>query len=130
MYPVLSEVEGKSVAIAWSKILPVVVSIGIIILVAVLREYSRSLAAIAATMPINLPLALWIIYSAVGGDREVMATFTQALFVNIWPTILFILVTWITARAGWSLIPMLIAGYVAWGVGLGIIYVLRIFFGG
>ena len=117
-------------AIAWSKILPVIVSIGIIILVAVLREYSRPLAAIAATMPINLPLALWIIYSAEGGDREVMATFTQALFVNIWPTILFIIVTWIAARAGWSLIPMLIVGYVAWGIGLGMIYLLRTFFGG
>jgi len=28
-------------------------------------------------------------------------------------------------RAGWSLIPVIAVGYVAWGVGLGVIFVVR-----
>ena len=47
---------------ALRQILPVIVSILIIIAVAILRNYSKTLAAIFATMPINIPLSLWIIY--------------------------------------------------------------------
>ena len=103
---------------AWQKILPVIVSIIIIITIAVLREYSKTLAAIASTMPINIPLGMWIV--ATGGDNSkvVMQRFTEALFINIWPTILFLAVVWLAARAGWDLVPMIAAGYVAWAIGL------------
>ena len=60
-------------SIDWQRVLPVAVSIGIIIAVAVLRQYSKTFAAIAATMPINVPLALWIIYSGggtAGSERD------------------------------------------------------------
>jgi hypothetical protein len=40
------------------KTLPVLTSIAVILLVAVLRERSRTVAALLATMPINIPLAL------------------------------------------------------------------------
>jgi hypothetical protein len=109
--------------IAWGRVLPVLVSIAIIIAVAILREYSRTLAAVAATMPINIPLALWIISD--GSTREQMDDFTRALVINIWPTILFLLVVWLAARAGWRLLPMLAAGYAAWGVGLLVLSALR-----
>ena len=46
------------------KLLPVATSIGIIVLVAILRERSRTLAAIFATMPINMPLAIWAVLIA------------------------------------------------------------------
>jgi hypothetical protein len=49
------------------RILPVLVSILIIISVAVLRQYSKTFAAIAATMPINIPLGLWIVYAGEQG---------------------------------------------------------------
>lgn len=102
--------------IAWGRVLPVLVSIAIIIAVAILREHSRALAAIAATMPINIPLALWIVSD--GSTPEQMEQFTRALFINIVPTLLFLLVVWLAARAGWRLLPMLGAGYAAWGVTL------------
>jgi hypothetical protein len=107
--------------IAWQKILPVIVSIIIIITIAFLREYSKTLAAVASTMPINIPLGMWIV--ATGGDnsKAVMQQFTQALFINIWPTILFLGVVWVAARAGWGLVPMIAVGYVAWGIGLGLL---------
>jgi hypothetical protein len=108
--------------IAWQKILPVIVSIIIIITIAFLREYSKTLAAIASTMPINIPLGMWIVATGSdGGNKAVMQQFTQALFINIWPTILFLAVVWLAARAGWALVPMIAAGYVAWGIGLGLL---------
>jgi len=111
--------------IAWDKILPVIVSIIIIIAIAVLREHSRTLAAIAATMPINIPLGMWIVYAGDGGGAAAMQQFTEAVFINIWSTIGFLLVVWLAARAGWSLLPMIAAGYVAWGIGLGAIVLAR-----
>lgn len=111
--------------IAWGRVLPVLVSIAIIILVAVLREYSKTIAAVAATMPINVPLALWIVAAGDGQNPAVLAEFTQAIFINIWPTVVFIIIVWLAARAGWSLMPMLLAGYAGWGVSLGAIFFIR-----
>ncbi len=111
--------------IVWGRVLPVIVSIGIIILIAVLREYSKPLAAIAVTMPINIPLGLWIVYASPDTDTAVMAQFTRSLFINIWPTIIFLAVAWLAARAGWRLLPMILAGYAGWGIGLGVLLLVR-----
>jgi hypothetical protein len=108
--------------IIWPRVLPVIVSILIIITVAVVREYSRPLAAVLATMPINIPLALWLVYSGPGGDME---PFTRALLINILPTLVFLLIVWLAARAGWGLLPMLATAYAGWGVGLGLVLILR-----
>ncbi len=104
----------------WRNVGPVVVSILIIIAVAILRAHSRTAAAVLATMPINVPLALWVVYAGAGGDRTVMAQFTQSMLIAIGPTVLFILVVWLAARAGWRLVPMLAVGYCAWSAGLGL----------
>lgn len=109
--------------IAWQRVLPVIVSIVIIIAVAILREYSRTIAAIAATMPINIPLAFWIV--SAGSTRQEMQEFTHSVFLNIWPTIVFIIVAWLAARAGWGVAAMVVAGYVAWGVSLGVLLLAR-----
>jgi hypothetical protein len=110
--------------IAWERVLPVVVSIGVIILVAILREHSRTFAAIAATMPINVPLALWIVFSA-DNDATSRTAFAEGLLIGIFPTVLFLIVSWLVVRAGWPLIPTLVAGYVAWGLGLGALLLIR-----
>lgn len=102
--------------IDWSKVAPVIVSIIIIIAVAILRQYSKTFAAIAATMPINIPLALWIINS--GEDAAGMTSISKDMAFNMLPTVLFIVVAWLAFRAGWTLIPTLLIGYAAWGVGM------------
>ncbi len=103
--------------IEWSRVIPVVVSIAIIILVAILRQYSRTFAAIAATMPINIPLGMWIIYA--GDDKQTaLADFSEAVMINIIPTLAFIVAAWLMARSGHALLPTLIVGYLVWGVGL------------
>lgn len=112
--------EGANhVQIEWRNILPVLISIGVILLVAVLRNYSRTLAAITATMPINIPLALWIVHSAAPDDKAGMITFSEGLVIGLIPTFAFLLVAWLAARAELSLAVMIGGSYAAWGVCLG-----------
>ncbi len=121
--PILS---GKlTMTIDWQRVLPVLVSIGIIIAIAVLRQYSRTIAAVAATMPINMPLGLWIVYSAAPNDRIALIQFTEVLMISLPATLAFATVAWITSRAGWGVAPIIIAGYVGWGITLLICMGLR-----
>ena len=106
----------------WQRVLPVLVSIVVIILVAVLRAYSRTVAAITATMPLNVALGLWIVYAAEEGEQAAVSEFSRSMLIGIWPTVGFLVVIWLTARAGWRLIPMLAAGYAAWLLGLGVLF--------
>lgn len=109
--------------IAWGKVAPVIVSIIIILTIAILREYSKPLAAIAATMPINLPLGLWLVYGS--STQAEMEQFARSLALNLIPTFAFVVIAWLAARAGWKLIPMILAGYAGWGVGLFLLMLVR-----
>jgi uncharacterized membrane protein (GlpM family) len=53
----------------------VLLSVLIVILVAVVQERSRHLAAIIATMPLTAPLAMWIVFSSSRGDHRQTADF-------------------------------------------------------
>ena len=96
------------------------VSIVIIILVAVLRAHSKTLAAITATMPIAVPLALWIVYVAEGGNQAAVVSFTASLFIGVVATAACVAAMWVAARAGWGLVPIVIVGYLAWGATCGV----------
>ena len=111
--------------IDWQRVLPVLVSIGIIIAVAILRSYSKTIAAVAATMPINMPLGLWIVYSGAPADRAALSQFSEVLMISLPATFAFATVAWIASRAGWGLAPIIVAGYVGWGITLLICMALR-----
>jgi hypothetical protein len=111
--------------INWAKILPVIISIVIIITVAILREYSKPFAAIAATMPINIPLGMWIIVAGEENYSEALTEFSRALIINFVPTIFFTIVAWQMAKAGYGLIPTIASGYLVWGIGILAIFGLR-----
>jgi hypothetical protein len=113
----------------WNEVLPVFVSICIIIAVAVLKKYSDSFAAIAATMPINIPLGMWVFMSGRDNDNQALTDFTGALFINMMPTLLFIVTAWLILRNGGNLVPAIIAGYVVWAIGLALLYAARQMFG-
>lgn len=116
-------------AIHWDKVVPVLISIGIIIAVAVLRNTSRTLAVILATMPIQIPLTLFIVYGGVDvsgmTERAALITFAEGLLVGIFATLVFTIALYLAARAGWSLLGMLGAGYGAWAVTLVVINLVR-----
>jgi hypothetical protein len=100
----------------WQPYIPVLISIGIIISVAILQKQSKVVAAITATMPINIPLALWIVYASVGGDRQAMADFSLGMLLGGIPTLGFLIVVWLAVRAGLKLEAVLLLGYGVWGV--------------
>ena len=111
----------------WQGVVPVLVSIFVIIVVAIVQRYSKLVAGIAATMPLNIPLAMWVVSASTGGDAEGMRQFTQSLLVAIWPTVIFVATAWLAARLGWRVLPAIVAGYVAWGAAWLVLYGLRRF---
>jgi len=109
----------------WNRVLPVVVSIVIIIAVAILRQYSRTVAAVVATMPMNIPLGMWIVYAGDEDHQAALQEFNQAVLVTIIPTLLFMVTAWWVSRAGKGLAPTILSGYAVWGLGVGLIFLLR-----
>ena len=109
----------------WRQVGPVLLSVLVIIAVAIVRNYSRTLAAVTATMPVSIPLSLWIIYSGYQGDRDQVRQYTDALPIGLLSTLAFTVAVWFASRAGWRLWPMIGAGYAAWGASLGIFLLLR-----
>jgi hypothetical protein len=110
-------------------LIPVILSILIIILVAILERHSRWIAAITATMPLGIPLALWIVYASVQGETSAVTDFSFNMFLGVLPTLGFLIVAWVAARAGWRLGPIIISGYAAWGAGLLLLVTIKRLFG-
>lgn len=106
-------------------VVPVVLSIIVIILIAILEKQSKLIAAITATMPLATPLALWIVYFSNAGDRTAVSQFSLSLVLSLLPTFAFLITVWFAARAGMKLVPMLVTGYGVWGVGALILFLLR-----
>ena len=57
----------------------VLLSVLVVVLVAVVQERSRHLAAIIATMPLTAPLAMWIVFSASRGDQRQTGDFVGSM---------------------------------------------------
>ena len=101
------------------QIVPVAISIAVIIFIAMVQAHSKTIAAITATMPLTVPLALWVVYTAGGDNRQqIIADFTGSMLIGVGATLVFTLALWLAARAGLGLIPMLAAAYGAWAAAL------------
>jgi hypothetical protein len=107
------------------RIAPVLASIAVILLIAVLRARSKVVAAITATMPINIALGLWIVYVAEGGEPSAVLSFIQSMFVGLVATAIWLLTVWLAARAGWDLPWLLVVGYVSWGLTIACIFAFQ-----
>lgn len=112
-------------SIDWSRITPVIVSITIIIAIAIIRQYSRTFAAIAATMPINVPLGMWIVAAGADNPKTELVEFNNALVINIIPTLVFLVVAWQLSKNGFSVVQTIVFGYVAWAASLGLVFLAR-----
>ncbi len=106
-------------------ILPVVLSVIVIILVAILEKQSKLFAALIAVMPLAAPLALWIVYSSNSGDKATVSQFSLGLLLGLLPTFAFLIAVWLAARAGLKLVPMILTGYGIWAIGVAILFLLR-----
>jgi len=110
---------------SWQEISRILIAFVVIVAVTLLQKQSKLIAAITATMPINVPLAIWILYSSTGGDRASVLEFTQSLVLGIFPTLGFLLAAWLAFRADVKLAPALVLGYATWGVGVLILIGLK-----
>ncbi len=100
----------------WQKALPVLTSVLIILVVAFLRDRSKTLATVIATMPINMPLALWVLVGAGPDDPTTSAGYVRVLIIGLVPAFLWLGVVYLGLRLGWSLIAAIAAGYALWVV--------------
>jgi uncharacterized membrane protein (GlpM family) len=93
--------------------LTVLLSVLIVVLVAVVQERSRHLAAIIATMPLTAPLAMWIVFSASDGDQRQTSDFAASMIVGTVGSVVFVLACWLGFRQGWGFpITLTVAGAV------------------
>jgi hypothetical protein len=113
----------------WHEFVPVITSIIVIILVTVFERQSKLFAAVTATMPLTMPLALWIVYSANQGERAAVEKFTSGLVLGIIPTLAFVIAVWFASRLGLKLAPILFVGYGVWLATLLTVLGLRRIFG-
>ncbi|NLE53252.1 MAG: hypothetical protein GX613_17785 [Chloroflexi bacterium] len=105
--------------------LPVAISILVIIAIALLQAQSKTIAAVTATMPLTIPLAMWIVYAANRNDQAALTDFAGSLLVGVIATLIFAVALWLAARAGLGLVPMLATAYLAWAAALGVYLALR-----
>jgi hypothetical protein len=108
------------------KALPVITSIAIILLVAFLRDKSRTLAAILATTPINIPLALWVVSSGSGADSKAMTDFVRTMVLTLIPSWVWLLIVFLAIRAEWNLWVAIGAGYAVWAIIIAVMFWLGI----
>lgn len=80
----------------------VLLSMLVVVLVAVVQERSRQLAAIIATMPLTAPLAMWIVFSASRGDQRETADFVGSMVMGSVASLLFVLACWFGLRHAWG----------------------------
>lgn len=114
----------------WTEVIPVFISVTVIIFVAVVQRQSKLVAAVTATMPLTIPLALWIVYSSSNGDKASVEAFTRNMLSGIVPTAAFVLAIWIASRLGFKLVPMIAFGYSIWALTLLTLLTLRRWLGG
>lgn len=106
----------------FQKVFPVLTSIAIILAVAALRERSRALAAVLATMPINIPLALWVAASGADSSPAVLADFTRSLMFSLVPAFIWLGVVYLAVRAGWGILPAIGLAYAVWALLIGALF--------
>jgi hypothetical protein len=96
------------------RLVPVALSVLVIVLVAIVQERSRALAAIIATMPLTAPLAMWVVFSASGGDQRPTADFVRSMVAGSTASLVFVLVCWFGLRHAWGFGMTLVVASVVW----------------
>jgi hypothetical protein len=114
-YPFMTQ-RNEAFPVSLQKSLPIITSIVIILIVAALRERSRTLAAILSTMPINMVLGLWIISGSANATPETTVNFVRSLLVGMGPTLIWLVVLYLALRAGWGTLVSVVTGYSVWGL--------------
>lgn len=108
------------------KLLPVLISIAIIIGVALLRDRFRTVAALLVTLPINIPLSMWIVSNGAGAGSSAVYHFARATVIGLFVTLAWVLIVFTALRAGWTLGAAIAAAYGVWAILVGVLFALRV----
>jgi uncharacterized membrane protein (GlpM family) len=84
------------------RVMPVALSVLVIVVVAIVQERSRALAGVLATIPLTAPLAMWIVFSASGGDQRQTADFAASMIGGFVACLVFVLACWFGLRQAWG----------------------------
>ena len=107
-------------AVIGERIVPVVLSVVIIILVAIVQERSRYWAALIAALPVSAPLALWIVFSATRGNHTQTAEFASSMLVGVGASMIFLVACWFALRLQWRFPLVLLFGGAVWCIVVGL----------
>lgn len=95
----------------FEKILPTIISIILLLTITLLKDRSKAIAAVLAIAPVNIVLALIILYGKYNGDSSALAPVLRNMAIGIFGTLLWLVTAFLILRAGitlWFAIP---AGY-------------------
>ncbi|HYN89235.1 MAG TPA: hypothetical protein VER55_11920 [Ardenticatenaceae bacterium] len=76
------------------------IAIAIITLVTLVSQSSQRLAGIISTMPVNITVGLWVVYSVGGSRPQATAPLALAMLWGLIPTMLFTATCWYLLRRG------------------------------
>lgn len=86
----------------------------ILVTVAFIGERYRNIAGIVTAMPLQIPLAMWIVYTSTSGNTGQTSEFARAAFFGIIPTGIFCFACWFALSKGLSLPRVLMLSYGVW----------------
>ena len=92
----------------------ILVGCALITAVALISDRSRALAGIAATMPINITIILWIIWGKSEREYSNIQEVSRSMLTGIFSTACFIALCWFGFNRRWSFVMTLTVGYLVW----------------
>ncbi|MBC7263418.1 MAG: hypothetical protein H5T64_03560 [Chloroflexi bacterium] len=103
-----------------NRVYQILISMVVITTVSLIGDRWRVLGGIIASMPLTIPLTLWIVFSNTGGDYVLSAEFARAATIGLVATFAFAVTSWWALRQGWPIARVILVGYTAWGLVTGI----------
>ena len=99
------------------QVVAILVSIGIIILASIIGSRYPSLIGVIASMPLTVPLSIWVVHQGSGGDYGVMSRLVSGTLWGLILTLLFVLAVKMVFDRKLPVGPAIIIGYGVWLVG-------------
>lgn len=101
-----------------TRILQIVISLVVIAVVAFVGDRWRGVGGIIASMPLTIPLTMFIVFLNTNRDPIATSEFLRSAIGGIVATCVFTLVAWLAMRQRWPIGWALAGGYAGWGVTL------------
>lgn len=99
------------------QIVAILASIGIIIMASIIGSRYPSLTGVIASMPLTVPLSLWVVHQGSSGDYGVMSRLVSGTLWGIILTLFFVLTVKVVFDRKLSVGPAILIGYGVWLAG-------------